>query len=506
MKLFFIATACLFFTLMVHAQYKFDYIWLMGDPTDNPNSNGGVNVFDFNGDTLSINKQQKGLRLFLTNASISNHEGELLFYTNGCNINNAQHNLMQNGGGLNPGFAYLSGNCPDYGNTIPKGILVLPLPNSDSKYYVFHQSLIDGVGPHVYIGDLFYSLVDMSLANGLGAVVNKNQVVVADTFYSDLHAIKHANGEDWWIITSKENSKLVYKILFTEAGVSQIDTQTIGIPLDDWTNRSGMASFSPDGSKFARYSQREQVTLFDFDRSTGQLSNFQQLYADTTIGFWGGLSFSPNSRFLYANTQAKLWQFDLLAPDVEASKVLIDEWDGFTNNGGHPITFWLMQLAPDCKIYIMSPNSSKYMHVINRPDEPGLACDFQQRGLLLPANNQSTIPNFPNYRLGTGYPVCDSNIVYVSSTGGFALPPVQSVQVWPNPASGQVSVSLELPLPKPSTWHLLDPLGREVVRAVLPAGQQAVEAGLAGVPPGMYFWNVESEGRPVGSGKLIIQK
>ncbi len=504
MKSFFIATACLFFTLMVHAQYKFDYTWLVGYKTENPNSNNGMSIFDFSGDTLSIARQLSGLRMYVTNASISNHEGELLFYTNGCNINNAEHNLMQNGEGLNPGFAYLSGNCPDYGNTVPKGAIILPVPETQNKYVLFHQSYTSLQGD-IQIGFLYYSLVDMNLANGLGAVVNKNQLIVAGALFSDMHAVKHANDEDWWIITSKESSKLVYKILFTEAGVSQIDTQTIGIPLDDWSNGSGMASFSPDGTKFARYSTNDQVTLFDFDRSTGQLSNFKQLYADTTIGIWGGLSFSPNSRFLYVNTQAKLWQFDLLAPDVEASKVLIDEWDGFTNTSGHAIMFRLMQLAPDCKIYMNSPNGSKFMHVINRPDEPGLACDFQQRGLVLPAVNNGSIPNFPNYRLGTGYPVCDSNIVYVSSTGGFALPPVQSVQVWPNPASGQVSVSLELPLPKPSTWHLLDPLGREVVRAVLPAGRQAVEAGLAGVPPGMYFWNVESEGRPVGSGKLIIQ-
>ncbi|HMX40726.1 MAG TPA: PKD domain-containing protein, partial [Saprospiraceae bacterium] len=45
-------------------------------------------------------------------------------------------------------------------------------------------------------------------------------------------------------------------------------------------------------------------------------------------------------------------------------------------------------------------NGIRYLHVIDQPDEAGTACGFRQQGIELPTVNQSSIPNFPNYRLG----------------------------------------------------------------------------------------------------------
>nr|MCU0345909.1 T9SS type A sorting domain-containing protein [Saprospiraceae bacterium] len=114
------------------------------------------------------------------------------------------------------------------------------------------------------------------------------------------------------------------------------------------------------------------------------------------------------------------------------------------------------------------------------------------------------IPNFPNYRLGTGYPVCDSNIVYVSS--GYVPPPVEEVRVWPNPATSEVTVSLPSTLPKPSTWLLYDQLGREVLTEQMPAGAMEQEINVGNIPPGMYFWRAMSEGALIGSGKLVLAR
>ncbi|MBI5914726.1 MAG: T9SS type A sorting domain-containing protein [Bacteroidetes bacterium] len=152
--------------------------------------------------------------------------------------------------------------------------------------------------------------------------------------------------------------------------------------------------------------------------------------------------------------------------------------------------------------YVIMTN---HLHMVAYTDgiPPGLACNFVQHGIELPCSANYSIPNFPNYRLGTGQPVCDSSIVYVSS-GEVPPPPVQGVRVWPNPASVNVTVSLPVPLPQPATWSLCDALGRQVARAVLSAGQREVEVGLAGVPPGLFFWQVSIEGRQVGSGKLVI--
>jgi len=59
-----------------------------------------------------------------------------------------------------------------------------------------------------------------------------------------------------------------------------------------------------------------------------------------------------------------------------------------------------MLLAPDGKIYIGGADSISY-HIIHEPDSLGLACDFEQGGLVFPlAYPNPWFPYFPNYRLG----------------------------------------------------------------------------------------------------------
>jgi hypothetical protein len=249
--------------------------------------------------------------------------------------------------------------------------------------------------------------------------------------------------------------------------------------------------------------------FFDFNRSNGELSNYQRIELDTPAFAFCGLAFSPNSKRLYASTQTKLWQLDLEVPDLLSSKTLVGEYDGFVYEFfglQFAVAFQRMQLGPDCKIYMTSQGPVAYMHLIHDPDELGTACNFEQRGLPLPCSVNYSIPNFPHYRLGTGYPICDSSIVYVSS--GYVPPPEEEeVRVWPNPASGEVNVEMGVgPLSKPSRFRLFDATGRLVGLWELSAGSQAATFLLDGKPDGMYFWKVESGGTGVGSGKLIISK
>ncbi|MCB0548394.1 MAG: PKD domain-containing protein [Phaeodactylibacter sp.] len=114
----------------------------------------------------------------------------------------------------------------------------------------------------------------------------------------------------------------------------------------------------------------------------------------------GGVAISPNSRFLYVSSFKNVYQYDLWAEDIPASKDTVAVWDGFMVPPVFATTFFLMQLGPDGKIYINSNNAVPYLHVINNPDLPGDSCDVCQHCVALPSWNSFSLPNFPNYRLG----------------------------------------------------------------------------------------------------------
>ena len=147
---------------------------------------------------------------------------------------------MLNGSGLNPS-TYTSNHLD--GLTLGQANVIIPLPNSDSIYYLFHHT-IDSFGISKY---LYLSVIDMSMNNGLGELAIKNQIVVSDLMnYGKINAIKHGNGRDWWIVLHKINTNTFIKLLITPNGISNITTQNIGIvrPPD-----GGWAVFSKDGSK-----------------------------------------------------------------------------------------------------------------------------------------------------------------------------------------------------------------------------------------------------------------
>jgi len=475
---------------------KSDYVWVLGH-------NGGT-ILDFNSSPPSISFVDKDAEMSFTNASFCNSEGSLLFYTNGCEIYNAENALMDNGAGINPGQIH-DAHCqePFSAYSVPRGALILPLPDDTTKFYLFHQGANVVFQPilDVFVEKQYYSIIDMSLNNGLGKVIEKNKIVIQDTLQSgDLTAVKHKNGKDWWVIVPQRFTNKYYKTLFTSDGIADVFEQIIGDSTSQGSDGGGQAVFSPTGLLYVRYNPVNDIFLFDFDRETGLISNYRHIPVAGDSAFVGGAAISPNSRFLYISSETKFYQFDLEAEDIAASQVLLGEYDGYMSP--FATTFFHAQLAPDCKIYITCSNSANVFHVINNPDEPGLACDFVQHGVQLATSNAFSIPNFPNYRLGVvpelPCVLTTSSESIVSKKGG--------VKVFPNPAKEEIKIVLPAPLTAPAEWRLFNTVGQMVQRSVVPTGQQEQSLSLAGVPPGLYFWKMQVEGRQVRSGKVVVAK
>jgi len=454
---------------------------------------GGIDINFSNGfsDTAYV---LRDMEFYATNAVISDSVGNILFYSNGFYIANALNDTMQNGSGINPGS--FTDGWP-HGLPIPQGNLILPYPDNINKYYLFHETCTSypgGVQPF----EIFYSIIDMNLNGGVGEVISKNNVILTDTLeFGELCANRHANGRDWWLIFHKCNSDKFYKLLITPYGIN-IDTQNIG---SFRSNHGGASAFSPDGAKFAHYNVNTDVDIYDFDRCTGMLSNFVNVPVNDSAIF-GSVSFSPNSKVLYAASELYVYQFDLTSVNIPSTMQTVGIWDGFFSPVPPLATnFFMQQLGPDGKIYINSTNGVMDMHVINSPDSLGLACDLQQHSLHLPAYNGSTIPNFPNYYLGrdVGSP-CDS-LTPVKEISNNNIP----IRINPNPAQNSFYLNYELPYGKTAVATIYNTIGESIMQKTLYWYFGYLQIDCSSLSNGVYFVKIQS-GEYGGSAKLVIAR
>ena len=324
-----------------------------------------------------------------------------MFYTNGVSIANREHETMENGDGLNP--SEYTDDAAENGLRISQGALALPVPNSSDNYYLFHTPLeypTDDLFWHSPF--LYYSSIDMDANGGLGIVLEKNIPILEDTLnIGQITTVKHANGRDWWMLINRIGTNEYYRILVTPDGVENLGLMEIGSPIP--FVGVGQAAFSPDGKYYARinsisYEIGQIVDIYDFDRCSGFLSNHQQLiYNDTALST--GIAFSPSSEYLYVSSFRHIYQFHMGSEDVLATRQLVANMDNFLF-GSQLMPFYLAQNAPDGKIYIATQSTVPYLHVIHQPDRACPDCGIELHGIELPTRNGTSMPNYPNYRLG----------------------------------------------------------------------------------------------------------
>ena len=408
MKLFYF----FIFPILAFAQGKRDYIWLFGGSNNNTDSNFYRSILDFNEKPMKSMRLGIGHRIHQNNASICDKDGKLLMYTAGCNISDRLHRPMPNGK-INEGVVWDFG-CQRGDYAIHNGTVFVPKINDYQKYILFHKYEEFDPDPNLpgaTSTKLLYSIVDMALNNGYGDVTAKNQVVIEKHLSgADLTATRHSNNQNWWIVVPGRANYLNYSIQFTENGPLPYPEMKFGIHMQYLDDGGSQSCFSPDGTKYARMTPSTGLFFMDFDRTSGQLSNFKNVRTGSeTNDHSVGVAFSPNSRFVYLVYRFDLYQVDTWAQDLQASLVHIDSWDGYVDEGIWAAGFDAAMLGPDCKIYIRTGTSNRVMHVIHNPNEKGKACNFEQHGIHLPAWNHASIPNFVNYRLGYE-PVCDSTL------------------------------------------------------------------------------------------------
>ena len=492
MKNIFLIIIISFIILPIFGQ-KYDNTWTMGygDYTPGDSLMGGVNI-DFNNSPPTFEARPRYQWIITTNASIcSPTTGKLLFWSNGQHIVNKQDSIMQGETGFNPG-EWTNAN-PNHGLRIPQAVMILPSPIDTNFYYLFHSSGM--IWTPDYCPDKFYySVVDMRLDSGKGAVTELNHQLLNDTIDAGaISACKHVNGKDWWVLIKEHGTNTYIRFLLQDERVYGPFKQSIG-PIFQNQDCGNISLFSPNGKKYARLNTCDgKIHLFDFDRCTGLLSNFMLLI---DIPALGGIAFSPNSQVLYKTANVYSYQFDLSAANIQASRTLIATWDGLgypQNAGG--CSFGQPLLASNGKIYITNIQGCNRLHVIHFPDSVGLSCHFVQHDLYIQRLDSNFPPNYPHFRLGADTTTCYG--LGIEKEEGIG----KEVSIYPNPTREYLYLSSSLPLQNISI-KIRDIFGREIRQ--LQVENEKVFVG--DVAEGVYFYTLEQEGKQIVAGKVVKVK
>lgn len=348
-------------------------------------------------------------------ASISDKNGNLLFYTDGSVVYDKTHNVMPNGFGL---MGHRSST---------QSAIIVPKPNNPNIYYIFtvdqplqvnadDNPLNDDDPPN---NGLNYSQVDLRLNNGLGDVSKTEKNIHLITYNPDksdeskfkcsekITAVQHGDGVSFWVITHFINNFYAFKISTLGVDKNPIKTNTLlNIPIGGYHyNAIGYLKTSPNGKKIAIANSSTRSTdelgpknnvindtgnvlLYDFDADTGKINNGITLMSGDNPY---GVEFSAKTRKLYVTTNkydiegnftgSFLFQYNLKSSNIFASKTQVNS---SLNNAG------ALQLAIDEKIYragysstIVGTDGSSKLSVINNPELDGTSCNFIQNNINL---------------------------------------------------------------------------------------------------------------------------
>jgi hypothetical protein len=515
MKIF-IQLFLLFFAYHLLAQPTFDskrdFEWIMGNgylPNDTTR-----NIFlNFRTDTLTLSyKRHQGQNFYQTNASICDTSGNLLFYSNGCVLSDTNSQYIVGADTINRGPEWLN-NCKDPynaqirtdGYVIVNGCWILPV--AENKFKVFY---VDIINVYAHTSGIRYATLLRNANTGELIGYNPDRYLLQKDLQPELRGVvRHANGRDWWMVNSDREDKTFYSTLIDSSEeVHSTDSIYFNHLTPNPFPGGCQGVFSPDGTKYCTIGPYHECRVMDFDRCTGKLLNALQIplpiHIDSIFGVTG-IAISPNSRFMYLMTSLNIWQYDLTAPDIVASKIRVAQHDGwyYQYYDAKPrIYFYQSQIGPDGKIYVFPPAARHGFSVIDQPDMEGVACNVIQHRYVFPEwCNVAQPPRFPNFRLGSiiGSP-CDTLTVstkLVEQTGRFILRP--------NPAT-TYSVADITVADYSEAMHLevraLD--GKLLGRYQVPpyAALQRIDTSL--LPNGMYLVSLCSKGRVLKTEKLVV--
>jgi hypothetical protein len=455
-------------------------IWFFGD-------SAGVN---FNGvnPTALLNGQTKALE---GTSVIADSSGSVLFYSDGMTVWNKYHQVMLNGTNL-------------LGNTsTTQSSIVVPEPTNSNRYYYLFTLSSGFAGGNISDG-LRYSKVDICLDSARGGIIpTEKNIKLVDTVAEKIAVTRHSNGTDYWILTHKFYSNEFWALHLSSNGFLDTVVSAIGsFHTGNIAGSQGQLKFSSNGQKIAIAASNglDLLEVFDFDKTTGIVSNFQPLIIINNGSVYG-VEFSHDGSKLYTVSSSftpfsmDVSQYDLTAGNLatinSSLNSIYNETTIVTGRG--------LQIGTNGKIYMVSLSNPFALAAINNPNIYGVGCNFQDQSISLSGKKGNyTLPSFiAGFDYSNELVQCDQVSIFENSINKDWI-------IYPNPTSQTATLEFINSKYRNCTLTLCDSYGR-LVRTITDITTDRVEIERQNLMSGLYFLKLHSEGQIILSSKLIIE-
>jgi hypothetical protein len=318
-------------------------------------------------------------------AVMSDQNGNLLFYTDGSTVWNKNHQPM-------PGGTGLKGS-----SSATQSAIIVPWPGTRCKKYII---LTVGAVEDTLPDSLHYSVVDLTLASGLGlgdVDPSMKNVLLMTPVSEKLTAVADFAGTGFWAIAHGFDKTNAANVVNKQYYAYHIDANGINTSPTISTAGSahtstpplaaglGQMKVSPNRQRIACAVRSRFVEVLNFNNQlgtvSGNLETFDATQPPFQTSFVYGVEFSPDSQLLYVSTTG-------LSPNqVIQFKLGTTNWTELSNTTGSGNFYdtCALQLGPDKpikKVYVARANKA-YISVINSPDTVGIGCGFTAVGPTL---------------------------------------------------------------------------------------------------------------------------
>jgi len=346
---------------------------------------------------------QTSLRGYEGCASVADTAGQLLFYLGGEGVIwNRNHTGMLNSVGLYPYHSVRNGASS------AQGAVIVPVIDTPWKYYVFintqEEGYHDAGASRSSPPYLSYSVVDMTLDNGLGGVEpgRKNIPLYNYGLLEAMIAIPGDNCDIWLMTVSGKwqgipaDPKIPADTQFfmtwhiTPNGIDPNPVLSNPHPaLNEHDIQGNMLAVAPNRQSMALSLRGKGALLCKFNPATGRVADGLILPVGVPL-FNYAPCFSPDNTKLYITSEGQhiIRQYDVSTYNTAA--IMSSEYLVATGS------YWALKLYRDTIFALLYDLTAPGIHTINNPNASGAACNFYRKAVPAFLPNTSAVLGLPN--------------------------------------------------------------------------------------------------------------